>query len=42
MEGTAGFARRHLLSSFIPLVKIVMIESVEETAHQNGYMIPIR
>lgn len=42
MEGAVGFARCHLGSSRTPLVKIVMIERVEEKAHQNGYMISIR
>ena len=42
MERRVGFARCHPRSSLIPLVKIVMIERVEETAHQNGYMISVR
>jgi len=35
MEGIVGFARCHLRSGVIPLVKIVMVERVEETAHQK-------
>jgi len=42
MEETVGFAGCHLGSSLIPLVKIVMSERVEETAHQTSYMISIR
>ena len=41
MGGIVGFARYHLRSSIILLVKIVMIERVEETAHQNGYIMSI-